>query len=124
MWGLHPPSVVAAGSPSKADGEAVTRATDKAHANALGYALELSALVAAVRADRFDALPRDPVFALAVVALSMSMDQDALVELLVSPDATFEAACAHMHTQVRRLLLRRAIDDLINKAKDMKGNPT
>jgi len=82
------------------------------------------ALSASVADARAGTLPDDPLLALAVVALSMEMDQDALVELLVPPEATFTGAHRDMHTQVRRYLLRRAIDDLINKARDTKGNPT
>jgi len=95
---------------------------DKAGAAALGYALDLSAAVAAVRADRPDA-PGDPVFALALCVLA-DLPADVVGEALQPSQAVLEGAAAHMHSQVRRYLLRQAIDDLINKARDTKGNPT
>jgi hypothetical protein len=84
--------------------------------------LDLAALVADVRADRVESLPRDSVFALALVVLACVLAQDELVERLAVPEDILEGAGRHLHAEVRCDLAARALKDLVNETKNTKEN--
>ena len=101
----------------------MSRAADRADAQALGWCMDLVSLVADARADRAETLPEDPVFALALVVLSGVLDHDELVHHLHPGDGVLEGAAAHLQGQVRRELLRREIDRLTKNPSERKEDP-
>ena len=101
----------------------MSRAADRADAQALGWCMDLVSLVARTRADRAETLPEDPVFALALVVLSGVLDHDELVHHLHPGDGVLEGAAATYRARSRHKLLRREIDRLTKNPSEQKENP-